>query len=59
MAGLTGWRNTCGPLGWARWANDGVPIHRLPGGCLDLVKPPIVDDLAARLQACIDGAGGN
>ena len=30
----------------------------LAGSHVDLVKPPIVDDLAARLQQCIDRAGG-
>jgi len=28
----------------------------LPGGHADLVKPPIVSDLSARLQKCINGA---
>ena len=59
MAGLTGWRISPGPLGWARWAHGTVRIHRLPGRHLELVKLPIVDDLLACLQACIDGAAGN
>ena len=41
-------------LGWVRWSNDAIRIHRLPGGHSDLVKPPVVEELAARLQACID-----
>jgi thioesterase domain-containing protein len=41
-------------LGWVRWTNDSVRIHRLPGSHGDLVKPPVVAELAARLQACID-----
>jgi len=45
-------------LGWGRWTNSAIRIHRLPGSHVDLVKPPIVDDLAARLQQCIDRAGG-
>ncbi len=43
-------------LGWTRWTQSPIRIHSLPGGHADLVKPPVVDDLAARLQACIDGA---
>jgi amino acid adenylation domain-containing protein len=43
-------------LGWTRWTKGSIRIHRLPGSHTDLVKPPIVDDLAARLQACIDAA---
>jgi thioesterase domain-containing protein len=45
-------------LGWGRWTNSAIRIHRLRGSHVDLVKPPIVDDLAARLQQCIDRAGG-
>ena len=45
-------------LGWVRWTNDGVRIHRLPGSHGDLVKPPVVKELATRLQACIDSALG-
>jgi thioesterase domain-containing protein len=41
-------------LGWTRWSQGDIRPHGLPGGHADLVKPPIVDDLAARLQACID-----
>jgi amino acid adenylation domain-containing protein len=43
-------------LGWSRWSQGAIRIHRLPGGHTDLVKPPVVDDLAARLQACIDSS---
>ncbi len=43
-------------LGWARWTKSPIRMHRLPGAHKDLVKPPVVDDLAARLQTCIDGA---
>jgi amino acid adenylation domain-containing protein len=46
-------------LGWIRWANDNVRIHRLPGNHGDLVKPPVVDELATLLQACIDGVAGS
>jgi len=45
-------------LGWGRWTNGAIRIHRLPGSHAELVKPPIVDDLAARLQQCIDRVGG-
>jgi len=45
-------------LGWGRWTNSAIRIHRLPGSHAELVKPPIVDDLAARLQQCIDRVGG-
>jgi len=41
-------------LGWTRWTSSAIRVHRLPGGHQDLVKPPIVDDLAACLQQCID-----
>jgi thioesterase domain-containing protein len=44
-------------LGWSRWTPGPIRVHRLPGSHTDLVKPPIVDDLAARVQACIDIAG--
>ncbi len=37
-------------LGWDRWARGAIDVHRLPGGHADLVKPPIVNDLSARLQ---------
>ena len=40
--------------GWTRWTASRIRVHRLPGGHKDLVKPPVVDDLAARLQQCID-----
>ena len=43
-------------LGWARWASDSVRIHRLPGNHGHLVKPPVVAEMATRLQACIDNA---
>jgi surfactin synthase thioesterase subunit len=46
-------------LGWVRWAKDSVRIHRLPGSHGHLVKPPVVEELAARLQACIDRATDN
>jgi len=46
-------------LGWIRWTNDSVRIHRLPGSHGDLVKPPVVEELAARLQACIDAAASS
>jgi thioesterase domain-containing protein len=46
-----------GNLGWSRWSPGAIRAHRLAGGHTDLVKPPIVDDLAAHLQACIDRAG--
>jgi thioesterase domain-containing protein/acyl carrier protein len=46
-------------LGWARWAKDSVRIHRLPGSHGHLVKPPVVEELAARLQACLDHATDN
>ena len=46
-------------LGWVRWTNDSVRIHRLPGSHGDLVKPPVVAELAARLQACIDAVADN
>ena len=41
-------------LGWTHWTASPIRTHRLPGAHKDLVKPPIVDDLAARLQQCID-----
>ncbi len=41
-------------LGWAQVMNGATRIHRLPGNHGDIVKPPVVADLAARLQACID-----
>ena len=41
-------------LGWSHWSQGAIRIHRLPGRHTNLVKPPIVDDLPARLQACID-----
>jgi amino acid adenylation domain-containing protein len=43
-------------LGWARWASDSVRIKRLPGNHGELVKPPVVNELATLLQACIDRA---
>jgi thioesterase domain-containing protein len=46
-------------LGWVRWTTDSVRIHRLPGSHGHLVKPPVVEELAARLQACIDRATDN
>ena len=46
-------------LGWVRWTNDSVRIHRLPGSHGHLVKPPVVEQLAALLQACIDRATGS
>ena len=47
-------QSTADNLGWSHWSQGAICIHRLPGMHTDLVKPPIVDDLAARLQACID-----
>jgi len=47
-------QTTTDNLGWYRWSRGAIRVHRLAGGHTDLVKPPIVDDLAARLQACID-----
>ncbi len=41
-------------LGWAHVVNGATRIHQLPGRHGDIVKPPIVANLAARLQQCID-----
>ena len=46
-------------LGWVLWANGSVRVHRLPGSHSYLVKLPVVKELAARLQACIDGVTDN
>jgi thioesterase domain-containing protein len=46
-------------LGWARWTNGSLRIHRLPGHHRSMLKPPVVEELAARLQACIDRATDN
>ena len=35
-------------LGWIRWVDETVHIHRLPGSHGDLVKSPVVEELAAR-----------
>ena len=44
-------------LGWSRYVDGSSPSHRLPGGHGNLVKPPVVAELAAGLQACLDGIG--
>jgi thioesterase domain-containing protein len=41
-------------LGWDRWAKGTIRIHHLLGSHGALVKAPIVEELAGRLQACID-----
>jgi thioesterase domain-containing protein len=46
-------------LGWARWTDASIRVHRLPGRHADFVKPPVVNQLAALLQASIDGAGAD
>ncbi|MEP7206573.1 MAG: amino acid adenylation domain-containing protein [Casimicrobiaceae bacterium] len=43
-------------LGWAPWLGGGSRIHPLPGRHGDIVKRPVVAELAAQLQACIDRA---
>ncbi len=41
-------------LGWSRWLLGGTRTHQLPGSHGDLVKVPVVEKLAALLQARID-----
>jgi amino acid adenylation domain-containing protein len=52
-------RGAANKLGWTRWTHGTIRFHHFPGEHSGLVKPPIVDDLAARLQACIDDAAGS
>ncbi|MCB1906474.1 MAG: amino acid adenylation domain-containing protein [Rhodocyclaceae bacterium] len=41
-------------LGWSRWMSGTTRMNYLPGRHGDMVKPPVVQELAARLQARID-----
>ena len=43
-------------LGWAQRIAGEVRLHHFPGSHGDMVQQPLVREVAARLQACIDGA---
>jgi amino acid adenylation domain-containing protein len=45
-----------GALGWRRLVAGKLAVHELPGTHGGLVKPPVVDALAARLRAGLDCA---
>lgn len=39
-------------LGWGAWAEQGVELHRIAGGHLDVIRRPNVGSLAQLLRAC-------
>lgn len=43
-------------MGWSEWAGDGVEVHVVPGNHANLMYPPHVEALAARLLTCLDQA---
>ncbi|WP_224365090.1 type I polyketide synthase [Hyalangium versicolor] len=43
-------------MGWGKLAAGGVDVHEVPGDHLSLLKPPYVQELAARLAASVDDA---
>ena len=40
-------------MGWRVLAAGGVEVHRIPGEHLELLRPPHVQVLAAKLNECI------
>jgi amino acid adenylation domain-containing protein len=43
-------------LGWGKWAQGGVELHRVSGGHLEMVLEPHVAALAEKLRACLRSA---
>ncbi len=46
-------------LGWSDLAQGKITIHSMPGKHGTIVKPPLVQELAQRLQSCLDGSNEN
>jgi amino acid adenylation domain-containing protein len=43
-------------LGWKPYAKEGVRVHEIPGEHNKIFLPPNVDELARKLQLCLDNA---
>ena len=42
--------------GWRALAGGGMEVHEIPGSHLDIIKEPHVQDLAAKLNSCLEHA---